>query len=499
MGSMKLSQLTDILTPDSVSEANIRIGDIEITDVVISSQLVKQGSLFIALAGTKVDGHDFIADAIERGAAVVVCERIPKELIHKNICIQVPDTHLVAGPIASRFFGDPSHKLKVIGVTGTNGKTTTTTLLYKLFENLGYKVGLISTIQNYIHKKELPATHTTPDPITLHTLFRDMVDAGCEYCFMEVSSHALDQKRVVGIEFTGAIFTNATHDHLDYHMTFEAYLSAKQGLFDMLHDHMWALANADDENGEFMLQNTKAMQHYYGLTHEDHHFSGKINFEGTIIENSFNGLVMDINGKKLVSNLVGVFNAYNLLAIFGAAQLLDEDADLVIEKMGELESADGRFQMVRNSRGTIGIIDYAHTPDALENVLATLRDIKKTDQRIITVIGCGGNRDTLKRPVMARIARELSDFVVLTADNPRGEEPLAIIESMKHGLDNPKDDAVFEVIDRAEAIENAVSLAGDNDIILIAGKGHETYQEIKGEKFHFNDREVLEEKLRQVK
>lgn len=486
---MKLAGLIENIIETNVS-------DIEISDITLSSKDATLGSLFFAVPGTVTDGHNFIDDAIERGAVAIICERLPEEKREGVEYVQTEDITTKIGPLASRFFGEPSHRMKVVGVTGTNGKTTVATLLYNLFEKLGYKTGLVSTIKNYIHTNEILATHTTPDQITLHRLFKDMVDAGCEYCFMEVSSHALDQGRVHGIEFTGAIFMNVTHDHLDYHGTFENYLLAKQKLFALLHPHAWALANADDENGAFMLQNTQAAQHYYGLQKEDGGFAGDINFEGVIIENSFNGVVLDVNGHKITSQLIGQFNAYNLLAIYGSAMLLQQDAEQVALRMAELHPADGRFDVIRGATGKVGIVDYAHTPDAVENVLSTIAEIKTDDQKVITVIGCGGDRDKEKRPKMARIAEELSDYVVLTADNPRSEEALAIVEDMKAGLDHPGGDHVLVTPDRAEAIDTAVYTARDNDIILVAGKGHETYQEIQGTKYDFSDREVLEEKLR---
>lgn len=486
---MKLSELIK-----GIIDADIT--DLEISDIALSSRDVKEGSVFVAIPGTVTDGHIFIDQAIENGAVAIVCEKIPDNKKDGVEYISTESTQNIMGPLASRFFGEPSHKMKVVGVTGTNGKTTTTTLLYHLFKQLGYKVGLVSTIKNYIGSKEVAATHTTPDQVTLHRMFADMVKAGCEYCFMEVSSHALDQGRVHGIEFTGAIFMNVTHDHLDYHGTFENYLLAKRKLFELLHPHAWALANSDDENGEFMLQSTEAAKYFYSLQKEDGVFAGDINFEGIVIENSFNGLVMDVNGNKITSRLIGKFNAYNLLAIFGAAMLLQQEPARVAEAMAELEPAQGRFEVLRSRTGIIGIVDYAHTPDAIENVLMTINEIKKDSQKIITVIGCGGDRDTEKRPAMARIARHFSDYVMLTADNPRSEEALAIIGDMKKGLDDPDDECVLTTPDRAEAIDTAVYTAHDNDIVLVAGKGHETYQEVQGTKYDFSDHAVLEEKLR---
>jgi len=486
---MKLNELTKGII-------GVEVTDIEISNIALSSNDVKEGGLFIATPGTVTDGHKFIDEAIESGAIVIVCEKLPANQKEGVEYIVVEEAQLIIGQLASRFFGDPTHKMQVVGVTGTNGKTTTATLLYNLFEKMGYKTGLVSTIRNYVHKKEVAATHTTPDPISLHCMFSDMVDAGCEYCFIEVSSHALDQGRARGIEFTGAVFSNATHEHLDYHVTFEEYLKAKRGLFELLHPHAWALANADDENGEFMLQSTQASKHFYSLQKEDGTFAGEINFEGLIIENSFNGLVLDVNGNKVISQLIGKFNAYNLLAIFGTAMLLQQDPAKVTEVMAELHSAEGRFDILRGSTGKIGIVDYAHTPDAVENVLSTINEIKKDDQKIITVIGCGGDRDKEKRPQMARIAQQFSDYVILTGDNPRSEEILSIIKDMKAGLDDPDDEQVLITPDRSEAIDTAVYTARENDIILIAGKGHENYQEIKGTKYDFSDRKVLDEKLR---
>ena len=486
---MKLNELTKGII-------GVEVTDIEISNIALSSNDVKEGGLFIATPGTVTDGHKFIDEAIESGAIVIVCEKLPANQKEGVEYIVVEEAQLIIGQLASRFFGDPTHKMQVVGVTGTNGKTTTATLLYNLFEKMGYKTGLVSTIRNYVHKKEVAATHTTPDPISLHCMFSDMVDAGCEYCFIEVSSHALDQGRARGIEFTGAVFSNATHEHLDYHVTFEEYLKAKRGLFELLHPHAWALANADDENGEFMLQSTQASKHFYSLQKEDGTFAGEINFEGLIIENSFNGLVLDVNGNKVISQLIGKFNAYNLLAIFGTAMLLQQDPAKVTEVMAELHSAEGRFDILRGSTGKIGIVDYAHTPDAVENVLSTINEIKKDDQKIITVIGCGGDRDKEKRPQMARIAQQFSDYVILTGDNPRSEEILSIIKDMKAGLDDPDDEQVLITPDRSEAIDTAVYTARENDIILIAGKGHENYQEIKGTKYDFSDRKFLDEKLR---
>lgn len=487
---MKLNELCKDIIPTEIS-------DIEVNDITLSSGEVTTGSLFVAIPGTKTDGHNFINEAIQNGAVAIVCECLPEQQQDSVVYLQVESTQQIVGLLASRFFGDPSHKLKVVGVTGTNGKTTTATLLYDLFEKFGYKTGLLSTLGDKVHGKDLDIKHlspTTQDAIEMQKGFRHMVEAGCEYCFMEVSSHALEQGRVNGVEFTGAIFTNITHEHLDYHQTFEKYMIAKQKLFDMLHPHAWALANIDDENGEFMLQNTKASQHYYGFQQEDGSFSGKVSFEGVLVTNSFDGLVLQVNETKIQSNLIGRFNAYNLLAIFGAARLLDQDADAIAKHMTDLEPASGRFDIIRIGE-KIGIVDYAHTPDALENVLSTLCDIKNDEQKIITVIGCGGDRDTTKRPIMARIADQFSDYVVLTSDNPRTEEPLAIINDMKRGLEHEDEERVFEIPDRTEAIDTAVYTARPNDIILVAGKGHEDYQIVGDEKFHFDDREVLIEKL----
>ncbi len=489
---MKLSELTKGII-------EVEATDSEISNISLSSHDVQEGGLFIAIPGTVTDGHNFIDDAITTGAIAIVCEKLPKEQKEGVEYIVVENTQKIVGMLASRFYGDPTHKMQVVGVTGTNGKTTTATLLYNLFEKMGYKTGILSTLGDKAHGKDLDIKHTSPttqDSIEMQKGFKQMVDAGCEYCFMEVSSHALDQDRARGIEFTGAIFSNATHEHLDYHVTFEEYLKAKRGLFELLHPHAWALTNADDENGEFMLQSTAAAQHYYGLQKEDGGFAGDINFEGIVIENSFSGLVLSINGNKITSRLIGKFNAYNLLAIFGAAMLLQQDSAKVAEVLADLHPADGRFDVLYGNTGKVGIIDYAHTPDAIENVLSTINEIKKDDQKVITVIGCGGDRDKKKRPQIARIAQQLSDYVVLTSDNPRSEEALAIIEDMKAGLDDPHDEQIFITPDRAEAIDTAVYTARENDIVLVAGKGHENYQEIKGTKYDFSDREVLEEKLR---
>lgn len=470
--------------------------DIGILSIHSDSESVTPGGLFAAVRGTKKDGHDFIADAVYRGAIAIVCEDIPNEITNGVTYVRVESAGQALGNIASTWYGDPSHNMKVVGVTGTNGKTTTATLLYRLFRSMGYKVGLVSTIVNYINDQEVPATHTTPSAIELQKIFGDMVEVGCEYCFMEVSSHALEQGRVAGVEFTGAVFTNITHDHLDYHGTFEAYMMAKRKFFDMLHPHAWAIANMDDENGEFMLQNTKAAPHYYSFNQqEDGVFAGRLSFEGKVLENGFDGLRLDINGTVIATKLIGTFNAYNIAAIFGAARMLDMDADIIAEHIAKLDPAPGRFD-VMTIGNRVGIVDYAHTPDALENVLKTIGAIKTNEQKIITVFGCGGDRDHAKRPIMARIANELSDYIIMTADNPRNEEPLAIIEGMKQGIDSPDATRIFEIPDRTEAIDTAVYTARPGDIVLVAGKGHEDYQIIGEEKLHFDDKEVLREKLR---
>lgn len=489
---MKLSELI----------SNIKIiekkgdSDPDITSLHINSQDTKTGGVFFAMKGNTVDGHMFIDGAIEKGAGAIICEDLPK-VCHDDVTyVVLENVKMSAGIMASTFYGNPSHALKIVGVTGTNGKTTTATLLYQLFKDLGYKVGLVSTVVNKIDDQEIPASMTTPDALSLQSMFRDMVDAGCTHAFMEVSSHALDQGRVQGIDFTGALLTNITHDHLDYHHTFEKYLVAKQKLFDMLHAHAFALANYDDENGEFVLQNTEAEKSFYALTQEDESFAGAIQFEGKVLANTFYGLQMNINGKELSSKLVGSFNAYNIMAIYGAALLLQESEEKVLEKLTTLVPPAGRFQHMEKN-GRVGIVDYAHTPDALENVLTTIKDIKSENQRMITVVGCGGDRDKQKRGPMATITQQYSDLAIFTSDNPRSEDPHAIIDEMMNGIagDDPKPENMMKVVDRREAIATAVKMSKDGDIILVAGKGHETYQDVKGVRHPFHDYEVLGEEL----
>ena len=477
--------------------------DLDITKVSFDSRQVEPGTLFFAIRGTQTDGHDYIDKAVEQGASAIICEKMPKTLNPNVTYIRVDNSAYVLGVGASNFYGNPSRSLKLTGVTGTNGKTTIATLLYRLFTDAGYACGLLSTIENIIDHEVIPATHTTPDPVELNTLLRKMVDHGCEYAFMEVSSHSIDQHRIAGLHFAGGIFTNLTHDHLDYHKTMANYRNAKKKFFDDLPASAFALTNLDDKNGAVMLQNTNAKKLSYALKHE-------ADFKGLVMESHFDGMLMKINGTELFTRLVGGFNASNILAIYGAAISLGFDKDELLVELSKLQGANGRFDMVHSDTGIVGIVDYAHTPDALENVLKTINEVKtengkrKTESSpfsvlssplVITVVGCGGNRDTTKRPEMAAVAVSLSDRVILTSDNPRNEDPEEIIRQMKAGLE-PKDmSKVLSITDRREAIRTAVALAKKGDIILLAGKGHEDYQIIKGEKRHFDDKEELSKAL----
>jgi len=458
--------------------------EIQITGVHSDSRKIDAGFLFVAVPGTQSDGHSYIGKAIENGAKAIVCQTFPENRINDVTYIRVNNSAEALGQIASIWNGEPSKHLTLVGVTGTNGKTTTATLLYHLFQKLGYKTGLLSTVCNYIQEKELPATHTTPDAIELNDLLSQMLKAGCDYVFMEVSSHAIDQKRIAGLHFKGGIFTNLTRDHLDYHLTFEAYRDAKKAFFDGLPAGAFALTNKDDKNGMFMLQNTKANKQTYSLL-------SLADFKGKILEAHFDGTEMTINGKEIATQFVGRFNAYNLLAVYGAAVLLGQAPDEVLLLLSTLRSVSGRFQTFRSPEGYTAIVDYAHTPDALTNVLSAIREVLSGKGNIITVVGCGGNRDKGKRPLMAKEAARLSDYVILTSDNPRFEEPEDIIRDMAEGLTDVSPKKSLKITDRKEAIRTACLLAQTSDVILIAGKGHEDYQEVKGVKHHFDDREIV--------
>ena len=462
--------------------------NVAITMVSADSRVIEKDSLFVAVHGTQSDGHRFIQKAIDEGAIAIVCEELPDTMIDKITYVKVKDSSLALGIIASNFYDNPSEKMKLVGVTGTNGKTTTVTLLFNLFRTLGYNVGLLSTVRNQINNTTIPATHTTPDAIALNKLLEEMVEKGCTHCFMEVSSHALVQNRVAGVHFTGAIFTNITHDHLDYHKTFDEYIKAKKKLFDTLSADAFALVNKDDPNGEVMLQNTKATKQSYAL-------KTSADFKCKIMENQFSGLLLNINNTEVWSKLIGNFNAYNILGVYAAAVLLKEDKLNVLTTLSLLNPVDGRFQYLRTDKGIVGIVDYAHTPDALMNVLKTINEIRTGNEKVITLVGCGGDRDTKKRPVMAKIACENSNQVILTSDNPRSEEPQAIIDEMEKGVEAQHAKKVLAIPDRKEAIKTAVSIANAGDIILLAGKGHETYQEVKGVKHPFDDLEILRSTL----
>ena len=443
--------------------------------------------MFVATKGVVTDGHLFIENAVESGAVAVICEEMPGKINEAVTYVQVENSLAAAGYMAHNFFGRPSEKMKLVGVTGTNGKTTIATLLYKLFAVLGYKCGLLSTVENYIGDRIVPATHTTPDAVSLNAFLKQMLDDGCTHVFMESSSHAIHQHRITGLHFTGAIFSNITHDHLDYHQTFDEYIRVKKSFFDGLSSDAFAISNLDDKRGEVMLQNTNAKKYFYSLR-------TLADFKGKILENGLTGLVMTVNDQEVHFRLIGEFNAYNLLAVFGTSMCLGEDRQEVLRYLSVLTGAEGRFEyMISTKEKIIGIVDYAHTPDALLNVLATIKKLKKGYEQIITVVGCGGDRDKTKRPIMGEVACEHSDKVIFTSDNPRSEDPLEILIDMERGLGSAAKRKLISVADRKEAIKIAVSLAKPDDIILVAGKGHEKYQEIKGVKYDFDDKEVLRE------
>ena len=458
--------------------------NVEITDVVFDSRKVKSGALFVATRGTAVDGHDFIPSAVANGAVAVICEQLPESASADVAFILVKSSADALGIAAHNFFGRPSENITLVGVTGTNGKTTIATLLYKLFKELGYKTGLLSTVCNYVVDEAIPSTHTTPDPLELNALLAQMVDAGCEYAFMEVSSHAVDQRRIAGLSFNGAIFTNLTRDHLDYHKTFDNYLKAKKRFFDDLPASAFSLVNVDDKNGMVMLQNTKSKKCSYALR-------SMADFSAKILEDSFCGMLLNICGKEVFMPFIGKFNAYNLLAVYGAAVLLGADAEEVLRVLSYQHAVSGRFDAINAPKGFTAIVDYAHTPDALTNVINTINEIRAGESELITVVGCGGNRDKGKRPIMAKEAVKGSDRVILTSDNPRHENPADILNDMIAGLDDDEKKRVLVIEDRRQAIRTACALAKKSDVVLVAGKGHEDYQIIGDVKHHFDDKEEI--------
>ena len=483
---MLLSELISDIKPVQMTGST----DVDILDIAIDSRQVRPGHLFIAVPGTQVDGHQFVAKAVAQGAKAVVVQQgkfDTGQLQEGVTVVEVADSESAVGPLAHRFFGRPTEKLDLIGVTGTNGKTTTATLLFNLFRKFGYKCGLLSTVCNYIDDEAISTDHTTPDPITLNRLLGRMADEGCRFVFMEVSSHSVVQHRIAGLTFRGGIFTNLTRDHLDYHKTVEAYRDAKKGFFDMLPKRAFAVVNADDKNGLFMTQNTAATVKTYSLR-------SMADFRARILEESFDGMILEINGREVCVQFIGRFNVSNLLAVFGAAICLGKQSEDVLVALSTLHPVNGRFETIRSHEGVTAIVDYAHTPDALDNVLATINEILKKPGQCITVCGAGGNRDKGKRPLMAQSAVRASDRVIITSDNPRFEEPQAIIDDMLAGITSPEDKRkVISIVDRREAIRTACALAQPGDVILIAGKGHEDYQDVKGVKHHFDDHEVVRE------
>ena len=460
---------------------------IAIHDLQIDSRKVSAGTCFIALTGSTVDGHNFIEIAIEKGAIAVVCENMPASINENITYVQVENGAVAAAYMSHNFYDEPSTKLKLVGVTGTNGKTTIVTLLWNLFTSLGYKCGLISTVQNQIGNTIIESTHTTPDAISLNKLLKQMLDEGCEYAFMECSSHAIQQHRITGLLFAGGIFTNITHDHLDYHKTFDEYIRVKKSWFDSLPKTAFAVSNADDKRGAVMLQNTNAKKYFFSL-------KTLADFKGKILDNSLTGLHMTVNDTEVHFKMIGEFNAYNLLAVYGAAVCLGQEKQNVLQLLSGLSGAEGRFDyFISTQKNIVGIVDYAHTPDALLNVLATIKNLRNGNEQLITVVGCGGNRDKTKRPVMAEVACEYSDKVIFTSDNPRNEDPLEILKEMEAGVSVTGRKKYITIADRKEAIKTAVSLSNSEDIVLIAGKGHEKYQDIKGVKYDFDDKKVLKE------
>lgn len=478
-------KLTEIIQPVTLTET-VGCTDLDITGIQMNSRLIEPGQLFVAVRGTQTDGHAYIDKAIEKGAVAVVCEQIPEVRQPGVTYLSTPDTEDAVGKLATTFYGDPTSKLDLVGVTGTNGKTTIATLLYDMFRHFGYKVGLLSTVCNYIDGEAIPTDHTTPDPITLNRLLGRMADEGCKYAFMEVSSHSVAQKRIGGLKFAGGIFTNLTRDHLDYHKTVENYLKAKKAFFDGLPKTAFALTNADDKNGMVMVQNTRAKVATYSLR-------TLCDFKGKVLEDGFEGMLMDINQREVNVQFIGRFNASNLLAVYGAACLLGKQPEEVLIALSMLRPVSGRFDALRSPKGYTAIVDYAHTPDALENVLNAIQEVLDGRGKVITVVGAGGNRDKGKRPLMAQEAVKQSDKVIITSDNPRFEEPQDIINDMLAGVSKEDMSRVLAIVERKEAIRTACMLAQPGDVILVAGKGHENYQDVKGVKHHFDDKEVLKE------
>ena len=483
-----MTELKDILYKVHITSTSGSM-NVEVKGVCFDSRKVKPGFLFIAVKGTQSDGHAFIETAVNSGAIAVVAEKLPETISDQVTYVTVKSSVKAMGIIVSNYYDNPSAKIKLVGVTGTNGKTTVATLLYKLFSSLGYKVGLLSTVNNRIGNETFVATHTTPDSIQINELLIRMLEAGCTHCFMEVSSHAVDQGRIEGLHFTGALFTNITHDHLDYHHTFESYIRAKKGFFDNLTSDAFALVNTDDKRGMVMLQNTKAKKQTYAL-------KKMADFKSKIITNSIEGLELEVGSRNVWFKLIGDFNAYNLLAVYGAACLLGEDPEMVLLKLSALTGAAGRFELVLPGSKFTAIVDYAHTPDALKNVLETIEHFRTGQEQVISVVGCGGDRDRTKRPLMAAIACKYSNKVIFTSDNPRSEDPMEIIKEMQKGVGAAEAKKTLIMADREEAIKTACMMAKEKDIILVAGKGHENYQEIKGVKYPFDDKEVLERMLK---
>jgi UDP-N-acetylmuramoyl-L-alanyl-D-glutamate--2,6-diaminopimelate ligase len=485
-----MTQLKDILYKVTINTV-LGSTSIAVNSLHFDSRQVSKGDIFIAIKGTHVDGHQFIDAVIEKGAMAIVCETLPDNLIQGVTYIEVENTHEALAFMASNIFGNPSENLRLVGVTGTNGKTTIATLLYQLFKKAGYKVGLLSTVKIMVDNTEYKATHTTPDSLTINRYLKLMNDAGVEFCFMEVSSHGIHQTRTAGLHFEGGIFTNLSHDHLDYHNTFAEYRDVKKSFFDNLSKSAFALVNVDDKNGLVMLQNSKAKTYTYALkTYAD--------YKAQVLENQFSGLLLKLNDSELWTRLIGDFNAYNISAIYGTAELLGLEKDEILRLISELESVSGRFEYLISEEKITAIVDYAHTPDALKNVLETINNIRTKNEQLITVVGCGGDRDTSKRPKMGHIASALSTKVIFTSDNPRSEVPETIIEDIEKGVEPQNFKKTMSIVDRKQAIKTACQLANPNDIILIAGKGHETYQEIKGERFDFDDFKTVKEFLKQL-